>query len=211
MKKFSTEQEDFWAGSFGDEYIIRNADSRILASNISLFSKIFNKTEKIHTIIEFGPNIGLNLFAIHQLLPGATLSGVEINKKAVERLKQLNFVNVYHESILDFSTDIQWDFVFTKGLLIHINPDYLEKVYETLVKTSSKYLCIIEYYNPSPVEIPYRGHRDRLFKRDFAGELMSSYKGLNLVDYGFVYHNDNNFPQDDLTWFLMKTGGKSPV
>jgi len=27
---------------------------------------------------------------------------------------------------------------------------------------------VAEYYNPSPVAIPYRGHTDRLFKRDFA-------------------------------------------
>lgn len=25
-----------------------------------------------------------------------------------------------------------------------------------------------------------------------------------LEDYGFVYHRDNNFPLDDITWFLMK-------
>ncbi|HOT03061.1 MAG TPA: pseudaminic acid biosynthesis-associated methylase [Methanolinea sp.] len=204
MKNFSTQQEDFWAGSFGNEYISRNADNHLIASNISLFSKIFNKIGKIHNVIEFGPNIGLNLFAIHQLLPDVALSGVEINEKAVEQLKQLDFVNVFHESILEFSTDFQWDFVFTKGVLIHINPDYLNNVYEIMFKTSKKYICIIEYYNPSPVEIPYRGHRDRLFKRDFAGELMGYFNSLELIDYGFIYHNDINFPQDDLTWFLLK-------
>lgn len=209
MKKFPTQQEDFWAGSFGDEYTSRNTDSRLIASNISLFSKIFNKSEKVHSIIEFGANIGLNLYAIHQLLPDAALSGVEINEKAVGQLKNLEFVNVFHQSILDFSCDFQWDFVFTKGVLIHINPDYLEKVYEILFKTSSKYICLMEYYNPSPAEIPYRGHRDRLYKRDFAGELMGHYKDLELIDYGFVYHNDINFPQDDLTWFLMKKSGNS--
>ena len=57
--------------------------------------------------------------------------------------------------------------------------------------------------------IPYHGESDRLFKRDFAGELMKKYKDLKLVDYGFVYHNDSNFPQDDVTWFLLeKTQGE---
>jgi len=27
---------------------------------------------------------------------------------------------------------------------------------------------------------------------------------LELVDYGFVYHRDPVFPQDDINWFLMK-------
>lgn len=43
-----------------------------------------------------------------------------------------------------------------------------------------------------------------LFKRDFAGEMLEKYQDLQLVDYGFVYHGDANFPQDDLTWFLLE-------
>ena len=27
---------------------------------------------------------------------------------------------------------------------------------------------------------------------------------LQLIDYGFQYHGDHNFPQDDITWFLME-------
>jgi len=59
------------------------------------------------------------------------------------------------------------------------------------------------YYNPSPVSIDYRGEKDVLFKRDFAGEMLDSIDGLNLVDYGFVYRRAN-FPQDDISWFLME-------
>jgi spore coat polysaccharide biosynthesis protein SpsF len=63
---------------------------------------------------------------------------------------------------------------------------------------------ICEYYNPSPVTINYRGHKDRLFKRDFAGEFMDVYKDVELIDYGFSYRRDQKFPQDDITWFLLK-------
>ena len=62
---------------------------------------------------------------------------------------------------------------------------------------------INEYFNPTPVSIPYRGHENKLFKRDFAGELIDSYS-LKLVDYGFVYSRDNLYPQDDMTWFLLE-------
>ena len=97
-----------------------------------------------------------------------------------------------------------WDLVLIKGVLIHINPDELNQVYEKLVAATSRYLMVTEYYNPVPVTIPYRGHVDRLFKRDFAGEIMELHPEMKLLDYGFVYRRDPNFPQDDLTWFLME-------
>ena len=52
--------------------------------------------------------------------------------------------------------------------------------------------------------VNYRGHEDRLFKRDFCSELMEKYNDLTLIDYGFGYRNDPVFKQDDLTWFLLK-------
>jgi len=36
---YKTEQENFWAGSFGSEYIARNQGSQLLASNLNFFSK----------------------------------------------------------------------------------------------------------------------------------------------------------------------------
>ena len=61
-----------------------------------------------------------------------------------------------------------------------------------------------EYYNPTPVMIGYLGNKDKLFKRDFAGEIMDNFKNLSLLDYGFCYHRDNFFPRDDGTWFLLR-------
>jgi spore coat polysaccharide biosynthesis protein SpsF len=89
-------------------------------------------------------------------------------------------------------------------VLIHINPDELAGVYDMMLKASSRYILIAEYYNPVPVEVAYRGHGGVLFKRDFAGEMMDRSGSLRLVDYGFVYHRDPLFPQDDGTWFLME-------
>jgi len=105
---------------------------------------------------------------------------------------------------LAFTPPQTWDFVLIKGVLIHINPDELPIVYDKLAAASGRYLMVAEYYNPAPVAIPYRGHTDRLFKRDFAGEIMERHPQFKLVDYGFVYRRDPNFPQDDVTWFLME-------
>ena len=202
--KYKTNQEEFWSGEFGNQYIDRNMSAQLLASNIHFFSKIFQSIEPIKSLIELGSNIGMNLKAIKQLLPSAELSGVEINQKAYEELIELEGVKGYHTSILDFSTDYKRDFSLIKGVLIHINPDELPTVYQRLYDVSSKYICIAEYYNPSPVELSYRGHSGKLFKRDFAGELMKKFPDLKLINYGFVYHKDNLFPQDDITWFLLK-------
>jgi pseudaminic acid biosynthesis-associated methylase len=204
MKKFKTEQEQFWAGEFGNEYAQRNKDQEIVAANIALFSKIIAKTPNVNSVIEFGSNIGLNLKAIKQLLPLVNLSAIEINQFAVEQLQTMGNIKVYHQSILDFIPDATSDLAFIKGVLIHLNPEVLQSVYEKLYKSSNRFVCVIEYYNPTPVELPYRGHEGKLFKRDFAGELMDKYPDLKLVDYGFCYYRDPVFLQDDLTWFLME-------
>ena len=83
----------------------------------------------------------------------------------------------------------------------------LPVAYERLYEASNRYILVAEYYNPSVVEISYRGHSGRLWKRDFAGEMMDKYPDLKLVDYGFIYHRDLAFPADDVTWFLMEKRG----
>lgn len=204
MKKFTTEQEEFWAGNFGDQYVERNQGQQIVAGNTALFSRIMARTNGVKSTIEFGANIGMNLMAIRNLFPKMELSAIEINESAIEQLNRLEYVNVYPQSILDFACDYARDFVFIKGVLIHINPDALPQVYELLYQTSSRYICLAEYYNPSPVEVSYRGHAGKLFKRDFAGEMLKRFPALRLIDYGFVYHGDPNFPLDDITWFLLE-------
>lgn len=206
MNKYSTEQEMFWAGRFGDAYIARNNKKKLFAANLNLFSEIFYRTKNVKTIMELGANIGLNILAINNLLPNSKTSAVEINPKAFKQLKSACTGKTYLSSILDIDTKInnQYDLVFTKGVLIHFNPDKLQKVYDIMYKLSKKYICIAEYYNPSPIILEYRGEKNKLFKRDFAGELLDKYKNLELVDYGFRYHKDNNYPQDDITWFLLK-------
>ena len=199
-----TEQELFWEGDFGDNYIERNLGEKLHASNLFFFSKIISNTTGIETVLEIGANIGMNLVAMSNLLPGAEMSGIEINKKAAKILEGIIDGQVYCQSFLDYEIDYQRDFVLSKGVLIHIDPSDLAKAYDCIYNASRLYICIAEYYNPSPVSIQYRGHTNKLFKRDFAGELMQRFPDLLLVDYGFVYHGDNNFVQDDITWFLLK-------
>ena len=202
---FKTEQESFWAGEFGSEYIQRNQGDALLASNLNFFSKALRAAHKLNSCIEFGANIGMNLRALKLLHPTIELHAIEINADAANELaKTIPQKNVYQSSILDFESCECWDLALIKGVLIHINPDELINVYDKLVAACGKFLLIAEYYNPSPVAIPYRGHNDRLFKRDFAGEIMNRHPQMTLIDYGFSYRRDPNFPQDDITWFLLE-------
>ena len=203
MPNYQTKQEKFWSGSFGDSYTDRNQDNLRIASNIALFSKILSRSNNINSVLEIGANIGLNLKSIQQLKPKVDLSAIEINQKAVQELEKMGGVKVYNQSVLECKP-INVDLTLSKGVLIHINPDYLFQVYDLLYQSSNHYICLAEYYNPTPVNVNYRGHEERLFKRDFAGEMLDRFPDLYLVDYGFVYHRDNNFPQDDMTWFLLE-------
>ena len=201
----STEQESFWKDDFGNEYCERNRGANWIAANAALFSKVLNRAGRVGSVLELGANIGLNLLAIEQLLPEATLSAVEINERAATELAEnVPRIDLHVTSILEFQPAAIWDLVFTKGVLIHINPEKLSEVYELMYQCSNRYLLVSEYYNPKPTEVGYRGHAGKLFKRDFAGELLDKFPDLELVDYGFVYHRDPNFPQDDMNWFLME-------
>ncbi len=207
LDKFNTPQEEFWAGDFGDEYISRNVSSELLASNIALFSKILGTVDALPTeILEVGANVGMNIRALQQLIPQAKFTGVEINKTASESLAATG-CEVINASIADVELPGIYDLVFTKGVLIHISPESLKETYRKMHDLSRRWILIAEYYNPSPVGIPYRGHSDRLFKRDFAGEMLDMFPDLTLHDYGFAYHR-GIYPQDDISWFLLEKVGE---
>ena len=205
---YKTEQEEFWSGQIGNDYIERNKDNALLEAKMNLWMKVLECTKDVESVIEFGSNIGLNLKTMKIINSKLNFAAVEIIHKAVDILKNdallKDCVDVYEQSILEYNPEKMYDLAFTAGVLIHINPDELQNVYEKLYKSSKKYICVAEYYNPSPVVIPYRDNQERLFKRDFAGEIMDKYSDLQLVNYGFVYHRDNNFPLDDFTWFLLE-------
>ena len=201
--KFNSPQEEFWASEFGDSYISRNQGANLLSSNTAFFSDIFKSIDAVpRTFLEIGANIGMNVRAIKTLSPEAQFTGIEINQKACEVLAKTG-CKVINSSILDAEISQKFDFVFSKGVLIHLSPNQLELTYRKMHEWSSKYILIAEYYNPVPVDIPYRGNSDRLFKRDFAGEILDLFPDIILRDFGFAYHR-GKFPQDDINWFLLE-------
>ena len=127
---------------------------------------------------------------------------MEINEDAALNLGQTG-AEVHVQSLLDFNAIEKFELVLIRGVLIHLNPSMLNLAYKVIAESSSRYVLISEYYNPVPVAIEYRGEKDRLYKRDFAGEFMAEHKEFELRDYGFHYRNGSYYG-DYQTWFLLE-------
>lgn len=203
-----TSQEQFWTGPEGDAYTFRNSgpeQQRWVASNVAFFNRALARVRGVRSVFEIGCNTGLNLMAIQKLFPQVTLEGMDINQTAIAAARQnVPRAAIYNISIQTIFPSSVWDLVFTKAFLIHMDPASLSMVYEKIYKLTRRFILLAEYYNPAPVEVPYRGQPGLLFKRDFAGEIMDQFPDLALLDYGFAYHRDPNWPQDDLTWWLLE-------
>ena len=206
---YTTPQEQFWAGEFGTNYIARNRSDALLASNRAFFAKALERAGPIASCAEVGANVGMNLKALRTLHPEIRCTAVEINPGAARELAELiGEENVFNGSIADWQPGEPADLALSKGVLIHLPPELLPTAYQRLHDASGRLILIAEYYSPSPTTVTYRGHQDRLFKRDFAGEILDLFADLRLIDYGFCYHRDPAFPQDDINWFLLeKTKG----
>ena len=128
-KEFQSEQEVFWAGSFGDEYTIRNDTKELLLSRKTLLNRALKSSSKLESVIEFGANVGLNLIAVKDLIPGVAATAVEINSSAISKLKMIDDVKVIHGSILESNKIEMYDLAMVIGVLIHIAPEYLPLAY----------------------------------------------------------------------------------
>jgi spore coat polysaccharide biosynthesis protein SpsF len=203
MKLYNS-QESFWKGSFGDKYIERNSLKKILHRYITFYKKNFSKSIRFNSVIELGANIGTNLVALNKIYKNLEITAVEINQKASQQLSKIKNVKVINNSILKFKLQKKFDLVIIAGVLIHIDPKDLKNVYKKIAQLSKKYIYMSTYYNPYLVPVNYRGHKNKLYQNDYAGEFLTIYKNYKLVDYGFNYHLDKKSMQDDSTWFLFK-------
>ena len=130
---YKTEQENFWAGEIGLNYIDRNNSEPLLYSKVAMWARMLQAANNVNSIRELGCNIGLNLVALKRLQPKLNLSGYEINEEAAKQASDFNVAEIKQGSIIDQINDTKVDLTFTAGVLIHINPDYLYNVYKTLL------------------------------------------------------------------------------
>lgn len=180
---------EVWAGDFGDAYTARNNPS----GRRELWFDLLDKYPA-ERVLEVGCNIGANLRWID-----GEVYGLDVNRSALKILKQM-MPDVH--TVLSPARHIPFrdgwfDLVFTAGVLIHIPRHSLKEVMAEIVRTSRKYVLCIEYFAPTEVEVPYRGLRGALFKRDY-GRLYEE-MGLTLVERGELHRP----AWDEVTWWLL--------
>lgn len=201
-------QLKFWTSTNGDNYIKRNLDSlEKIDVGVKGYKKIFSKID-VSSVLEVGSNIGLNLLIISKIFKGKIdLYAVEPNKKALAYLATRKDIKLSGSWRTDASNipldDNSVDLVFTSGVLIHIASQNLLRATEEIVRVSKHYVLCIEYFSHKPVEIPYRGRKGVLFKRDFGSFYLDNFPNLKIVDYGFFWQRDLPI-FDNLNWWLLE-------
>jgi len=199
---------EYWAGKDGDAYHQRQTVTD--QANVRYFANALAQHDPA-SAIELGCGDGRNMKALLQLHPLMRFVGVDVNLGALKQAAEYGCtVGMSAADPKIHAAVMPADLVYTKGVLIHIPPDQLPAVYDNIYHLSNDLILIGEYYAPQRTEILYRGQTGKLWKADFAGELMDFYPDLTLVDYGFHYHRDR-YPQDDITWFLLRKMSKSEM
>jgi pseudaminic acid biosynthesis-associated methylase len=155
--------------------------------------------------LEVGANIGLNLEAISQLR-ACTLYACEPNDLARSQLPKLGVVpqtNITSDSADNLSFPAQVaDLVFTCGVLIHIAPDKLHRSMQEIHRCSKRWIICGEYFAPNEEMVPYRGHNDALWRRDYGSLWLDQFPDLRPVECFFAWKRMTGL--DNLTFWVFE-------
>ncbi len=211
---YSTSQENIWSSDHGFRYVVHHMGEDWKKNNIRLpvWTLVLAQVPEITSVCEFGCNIGANLKSINHLNPEIALAGIEINPHAVKLLQKENLGDIHCASILDVDLDRQYDMVFTRGVLIHINPDEVPTVMHNMAKHARHYVMIYEHYSANPHNldryqplskevVPGEGYQ---FWRDFSDDFQALYPDWQMVATG-VDDTLNQVPEEgDLHWTIFR-------
>lgn len=213
MRNMTKQMED-WSGKFGIEYTDRNALSLDEVENLYKKNYGYTRTElnemflsslsRKMRILEVGSNIGNQLLCL-QKMGFSNLYGIDLQSYAVELSKsRTKNINIIQGDVFDIPfKDNYFDLVFTSGLLIHISPIDLACAMKEIHRCSREYIFGFEYYSETPTEITYRGHRNILWKDDFARKYLELFDDLTLVKIEKIkYINSENVD----CMFLLRKG-----
>ena len=100
--------------------------------------------------------------------------------------------------------DGHMDLVFTSGVLIHVPPDKLEASLREIHRVSSRYVICGEYFAPSEEMIPYRGHDNAMWRRDYGSLFMDTCPDLHPIGTLFAWKRTTGL--DNLTFWIFEKG-----
>ncbi len=196
----ATRLESLWAGEFGDAYLERNRDAG--ATRGPFWNAVLDEFAP-RTVLEVGCNVGANIRWLATRLHHADIYGVDINTNALAELRQkLPEVNVVWSAARDLPfRDRRFDLVFTMGVLIHQPDATLPLVMSEIVRCSRRYILCGEYHADGRIEVPYRGQRDALIKRDFGRIYQELFPELVLRRQGFLSRDEG---WDSVTYWMFE-------
>lgn len=212
------DQERFWAGDFGKEYTDRNTRERdelnkvyenwYGVSRTRMNEAFLASLPKDIRILEVGCNTGMQLACL-QSMGFTSLYGIELQEYAVQKAKDYTQgINVIHGSAFDIPfKDKFFDLVFTSGVLIHIAPENLPKVFSEMYRCSNRFIWGFEYYAEKTTTINYRGNEGFLWKADYEKLMRDQFKDLTLVKKAsYPYITDAEKGNVDYMYLIEKKG-----
>ena len=192
--------EGLWASDFGDEYVRRNAG---LDDRRALFWRGLFAGLEVASALEVGCGQGGNLRHLVQVLPPEAVWGVDVNAEARAQARaNAPGANVVHglARALPFR-DAFVDIVLTVGVLIHQPETTLPLVMAEIVRVTRRYVLWAEYHAEETTEVPYRGERGALLKRDYGRIYHELVPELRVRREGYL-GPDAGF--DRVTWQLLE-------
>ena len=192
---------DLWSGDFGNAYTRRQVNTS--AARQDIWCMVLPR--HVDSILEVGANVGGNLEAISQFST-AELYATEPNELARQKLNESGLcVQVTDDpaSKLRFD-DNAIDLVFTCGVLIHIPPDQLAASLHEIHRVAHRWIICAEYFAPSEEMIPYRGHDNALWRRDYGGLYLDQFPDLRCNSCMFAWRRMTGL--DNLTFWVFEKG-----
>ncbi len=206
----------FWKSDFGDEFAVRNSGDydelykEIFGITITDLNKEFiSLLDKDSHILEVGCNIGKQLEIIEKM--GFTnLWGIDINTNVLKIAKEKKEWNLVEGSAFDIPfKDNFFEMVFTSGVMIHIHPHDLDKIFDEMYRVTKKYIWCFEYFSENCQEIEYRGNKNKLWKNNFLQLFIKRHPDLKIVkEKKLKYLDSNNI---DVMFMLEKNQMKLPI
>ena len=195
--------EDLWGGEFGDRYVERNREA---AQGREPFWRELHERHPFASSLEVGCNVGGNLYWLARLIDPRAVFGVDINPTALREVRaSLPDVNAVHSPARSLPfRDARFELTYTTGVLIHQAPESLPIVMSEVVRCSSRYVLCGEYHADALEEVPYRGERGALYKRDWGALYESLFPELRLLERSFAPKREGGW--DDITFWLFEKG-----
>lgn len=190
MKKLSSKScHKYWTETVNDISSLNHPifyaakPKTILDFLIQFWSSYTSKTDNI---LELGCNCGANLNYLYEKGYN-TLSGIEINKNAINEMERLypdTYLNtkIYHGCIEDATktiSDKTYDTTFSMAVLMHIHQQNTKQVFTELKRITKKHIITIENENSALSNVTFI----RNYKKEFEKIGLKELKSVILSEY----------------------------